>query len=169
MIREQPIVFLPSDSPKIGIRYSILVNQYAISKEAYEYYQMLEKNTENLGTLFDPQPSQLTGNITCVSHPSEVVIGYFDALSEQSKRLFIDKSQLPAWSTSTGYEACKSDTVDILDVPPFRPGWMFIEKQFFYKATNMGCCIYTMGAVIAKNECVDCRTTGTNIKPDFWE
>ncbi|MDO1450368.1 DUF4249 domain-containing protein [Rhodocytophaga aerolata] len=177
VIQEFPLQFLPSDSEKLGIRYSILVRQYALSKESYEYLQKLEKNTENLGTLFDPQPSQLTGNLRCVSDPAEIVIGYFDVLAEQQQRIFIGKEQLPAWAVTTGYEACRNDTVDI-ESPP-RPGeaqipngYMFIERRLYIKVfDDMGNIINrpTIGAVISTTNCVDCRTRGTNIKPDFWQ
>ncbi|MDO1450369.1 DUF4249 domain-containing protein [Rhodocytophaga aerolata] len=176
VIQEFPLQFLPSDSEKLGIRYSILVRQYALSKESYEYLQKLEKNTENLGTLFDPQPSQLTGNLRCVSDPAEIVIGYFDVLAEQQQRIFIGKEQLPAWAVTTGYEACRNDTVDVMDIPPLPSGYMFIEKQWFYKPItgpvrdpSAPLFVYTEGAVISPISCVDCRTRGTNIKPDFWQ
>jgi hypothetical protein len=178
IIKEFPLQFLPADSEKLGIRYSILVRQYALSKEAYEYLQKLEKNTENLGTLFDPQPSQLTGNIRSVSDPQEVVIGYFDVLAEQQKRIFIGKHQLPEWSVTTGYEACKADTVDIEttprpgESPPIPNGYMFIERRIYIKVfDDMGNIINkpTIGAVISPTNCVDCRTRGTNSKPGFWQ
>jgi hypothetical protein len=176
VIREFPLQLLPADSDKLAIRYSILVRQYALGREAYEYLQKLEKNTESLGTLFDPQPTQLTGNIRSLSDPSEVVIGYFDVLSEQQKRIFIGREQLPQWPAKTGLEACKADTVDVLEIPPLPAGYMFVEKKWFYKPIlgpvkdpKAPLFVYTEGAVVSPTACVDCRATGTNIKPDFWQ
>src|SRR5438309_2173221 len=52
---------LPAASPKIEKWYSVLARQFALTKEAYDYWQVLQKNTEQLGGLFGAQPSQLIG------------------------------------------------------------------------------------------------------------
>jgi hypothetical protein len=51
------------------------VYQYALTKDQYDYWTELKKNSEQLGTLFDAQPSQLNSNI----HSMEIhrlVLGY---------------------------------------------------------------------------------------------
>jgi hypothetical protein len=78
----------------LGIRYSILVKQYALTEDGYHYYQILKKNTESLGSIFDAQPSELTCNFHSLQDPTEIVIGFFSASSVVQKRIFIDKSQV---------------------------------------------------------------------------
>ncbi len=58
-----PIAIIPQHTEKLSKRYSILVRQYAINAESFRYMQLIQKNTEQLGGLFDGQPSQLEGNI----------------------------------------------------------------------------------------------------------
>jgi hypothetical protein len=92
-----PLAFVDANSEKIAIQYSILVRQYAISKGRFEYLQQLKKTTEQLGSIFDPQPSQLLGNIHSVSDPEEQIIGYIGVYDVVEKRIFISNSKLPNW------------------------------------------------------------------------
>ncbi len=79
VLANAPVTFIDSHSEKVSSRYSILVKQQALTKEGFEYYQQLSKNTEKIGGVFDPQPSSLTGNIHNIANPSEQVIGYITA------------------------------------------------------------------------------------------
>ncbi|MES1222130.1 MAG: DUF4249 domain-containing protein, partial [Bacteroidota bacterium] len=81
-----PLNIIPFSSIKISVRYSILVKQYALTKQAFEYWDVLKKNTEQVGTLFDPQPSNLISNIHCVSNPGELVVGFISAGAVSEKR-----------------------------------------------------------------------------------
>jgi hypothetical protein len=50
-----------------------------------------------MGSIFDAQPAQLSGNIKCISDPSEIVIGFITAHTVGLKRVFIPNSKLPVW------------------------------------------------------------------------
>ncbi|MBS1503945.1 MAG: DUF4249 domain-containing protein, partial [Bacteroidetes bacterium] len=111
IITRNPITFIPSNSEKIGVRYSILVKQYALTIDAFNYYQLLQKNTEQLGTIFDAQPSELPGNIHCSTNPSEPVVGYVTAGAPAQARIYIAASDLPAaWIPNSPYSGCRLDT-----------------------------------------------------------
>ncbi|HEY0668020.1 MAG TPA: DUF4249 domain-containing protein, partial [Sphingobacteriaceae bacterium] len=74
-----PVNHILNGSIKLASKYSILVKQYALEKKAYEYWMAIKKNTEQLGSISDPQPSYLYGNIYSITDPRERVIGYFGA------------------------------------------------------------------------------------------
>jgi hypothetical protein len=97
VIVNNPVTSLGYSSPKIANEYSIQVRQYALTPDAYTFWTNLKKNTEQLGSIFDAQPSQINGNIHSANDPSEPVIGYISVGSTASKRVFIAPSQLPAW------------------------------------------------------------------------
>lgn len=97
IVYRAPLIFIPKGDEKLAVRYSILVRQYALDKQGYEFYEMMKKNTEGLGTIFDPQPSEVKGNIHCTSDPGELVIGYISAASIEEQRYFISRSQLQDW------------------------------------------------------------------------
>jgi uncharacterized protein DUF4249 len=169
IITENPIVFIPSNSEKIASRYSILVKQYALTVDAFNYYQQLQKNTEQLGTIFDPQPSELPGNIHSITTPSEPVIGYITAGSASQVRIFIDNRSLPAWAAVTPYDGCKLDTA------LFNRHLTNEVQVFIYSGLDLPIAAIAppgsskiLGYTFSTPICVDCTLRGTNVRPGFW-
>jgi hypothetical protein len=112
-----PINLITSSSEKIGIKYSILVRQQALTKEAYAFYENLQKNTENLGSIFDAQPSTLIGNIHNVADASEPIIGFISAGTTTAKRIYILKLTLPGnFKPLSEIPGCRVDTA--INGPP---------------------------------------------------
>lgn len=162
IVSEFPITFIPKKSERLFIRYSILIKQYSLTKDAYDFWELLKKNTESLGGLFDPLPSQLTGNIQSVTNTNEVVLGYFSASGVTEKRIFISLQDLPdGYRFTNTYPQCKMDTVFISDLPSFnRSGSLLISG---YYAPGL------VGYFYSINDCADCRLqSGTTQKPIFW-
>ena len=148
---------IPNDNSKISFRYSMLVKQYAITADAYAYWQIVKQNSEQSGNIFDPQPSQLYGNIHNVNDPLEPVIGYLSASTVTEKRIFIRQSQL----TNIKYpdnEFCNPIFIN----PSEAAEWLITGRLMP--------AYFTQGALaIAPRECVDCRLAGgTTEKPSFW-
>ncbi|WP_158607215.1 DUF4249 domain-containing protein [Pontibacter oryzae] len=165
VISNHKLLAIPYNSEKLGVKYSILVKQYALTAESYKYWETLKKNTEGIGTLFDPLPSQLAGNIRCITNPQELVIGYMTATSMQEKRLFIDSNELPKeWKTF--FPTCYSDTLLLADesVDIFEGGYIMPVNGIYTDSSPD-----PIGYLYASESCVDCRVRGTNVKPDFWE
>lgn len=167
---------LPNPSELLYSRYSILVQQHALTKDEYAYWELLRKNTESIGTLFDPQPAPLTGNVRCLSNPADLALGFVSAHTLVERRLFIRRGELPAsWRSKSGYEAClPADTValtsgglnpmspaEILAANFSTPNYLPINPYFSPFGSLLG--------YLAKGrDCVDCRTRGTAVKPSFW-
>ncbi|MEM1136299.1 MAG: DUF4249 domain-containing protein [Bacteroidota bacterium] len=169
IIFKQPTNFIdPFGSLKLSRKYSIKVSQQAITKEAFEFWELLKKNSENVGTFFDPQPSQLSSNLTCISDSEIPVIGFISASTTQEARIFINRSDLP-----------------IKGIPIHRAGFCMVDTippraediaQAFTGGSNLPVSeIYSdfgflIGYGSAPRGCVDCRLQGgTTTKPDFWE
>ena len=66
---------IENTSHRISCLYSIRVQQRTLTRQEYEYYQVRNKLSSEMGGLFTPQPSELPTNITC-SNPERKVIGY---------------------------------------------------------------------------------------------
>ena len=161
---------ISAGSERLFGRYSILVQQHALTKDEYGYWELLRKNTESIGSLFDPQPAQLTGNVHNLSNPAEIVLGYVGAHSLSEKRIFISRPELPrTWPVRTGYEDCLPPDTVTLGRPPASTlqsyfggtGMLPIEPVFDKKGGLRG---YTGKS----RDCIDCRTRGTSTKPSFW-
>jgi hypothetical protein len=120
----------------------------------------MKKNTEQLGSIFDAQPSELKGNIQCISDPGEIVIGYVDITQEQRKRIFINNKQLDDWGYDQGCTFMLIDNIQdsILKygtgLIPTLPNKVYMDAILDFYASI--------------NTCVDCTTRGTNVRPSFW-
>lgn len=175
VIVDNPVTFISAESGKVTFGYSIMVRQYALTKEAFEYWQTLKKNTEQLGSIFDPQPSLASGNIKCISNPQESVIGYLGASSVTSKRLFFANKNFPFNSPSylppPSIDACIINGISVQPSVSFasRAAQLFTSGDMIpiepVGVPGQGIVSYSY----ARKECVDCRVKGgTNIRPTFW-
>ncbi len=162
-IRQHRVRYLSFNREQLNYRYSILVKQYALDVEGYEFWKSLRETNENTGTLFDVLPFPLTANIYNEGNPDQPVLGYFDISTVSSKRIYIDKEDLPSGtSVRTLFQECISNAGDTLVSPAVVPDF-----------TNQGYLIsYSVipgGFVMVPQSCIDCRIYGSNVKPDFWE
>jgi hypothetical protein len=174
VIAGNQITAIGSTSEKLRVRYSILVHQYALTADAFHYYEQLRKNTEQVGSIFDAQPSELPGNIHCVTTPGEAVIGYLTAGSSSQSRIFIDNRALPAWQASTPYGECVMDTLLFHRV--LKDGTLVNEVQLYiYSQIQMplfniqrpGSNV-VLGYAASSPLCVDCTLRGSNQQPSYW-
>ncbi|MFC0519026.1 DUF4249 domain-containing protein [Mucilaginibacter angelicae] len=169
VIYQAPVTTISPESEKIELRYSILVKQYALTKEAYQFWENLKKNTEQLGSIFDAQPSQLTGNIHNLKNAAEPVIGYISITNTQTKRVFIDNADLPReWVAKYPYD-CEADSALF-----YNPISMQDEVRLLIIDGN-GIPIQgitksgqTAGYTYSTLDCVDCRIRGRVQAPSFW-
>ncbi|WP_048825515.1 DUF4249 domain-containing protein [Hymenobacter sp. DG25B] len=165
------LLFLPANSIRLRYKYSILVRQFALTEEEFQYWETLKKNTQSIGGLFDPLPSQLTGNIHNTTNSQEPVLGYIGAGTVSEKRIFIDNSTLPtSWiSANPEYAGCMLlDTIFIAKTP-YKPAIFFTDTTLRVPvgpaADKAG---KTIGYTYQTAPCVDCRLRGSNLKPSFW-
>jgi Domain of unknown function (DUF4249) len=153
-----PLIFIENGSQQLSVLYSVEVNQYAWSKQGYDFLERMKKNTESVGSVFDPQPSELNGNIHCVSNPSQPVIGFFNICTIQKNRIFIKRTEVPDWAYTQG---C------------FAPQLIENHPDSITKKAAGLLPTVSYDAVISKffaaqEECVDCTRTGSNVKPIYW-
>lgn len=151
-----PLTFIEGSSRKLGVKYSMLVRQFALSQAGFDYYDQLAKITQNIGSIFDPQPSQITGNLRCTTNTSELVLGFFRVGTVETKRIFIARTQVPNFTTRTPYSNCLVDTLTRADILKDKPAII-----------NM----FDLGSYLTTSDfCVDCRLGGGVLKrPDFWQ
>lgn len=154
VIYQAPILLIPLNSQKLQMRYSVLVRQYALTKEAFNWWQILQKNTENIGSIFGVQPSANTGNIHCLNDTSQQVIGFIAGGNTQKQRIFISNDQVQPWT----YD---DDCFDTL-----------VSAGKIQQFLNSGFLLFRVEGPssfrISHNYCVNCTLTGTNKQPSFW-
>jgi len=168
VIYQTPIVFIASTSEKIESEYSILLREYALTADAYNFWVSLKTNTEQLGSIFDAQPSQLQSNIHCITNPSEPVIGYISVCAVSSKRVFIPSAKLPNWVTDYPY-MCAVDSV-LYCAPPFcnNDVYRLLVPGILIPIAPIGNQLNPLGFLASTIECVDCTIRGSKTPPAFW-
>jgi hypothetical protein len=161
-IERQPLKYISNESDRLKVKYSLLVNQYSLTEDEYDYWEKLQNINQNVGSLYDIIPAAIPSNIYCVENPSEKVLGYFSVSAKSSKRIFIEQNFS---GQANPYAECISDT--IFGSNPTIPGlnsyvWIleatdnpFINPQFTVLTVIRGC--------------ADCTVRGSPIKPDFWD
>jgi len=165
IIRKFPVHFVPVKGSQLSIRYSILVKQYAMSREAYTFWDQLKISNQQQGGLFDVQPMQTISNIYSSNNQGSPVIGFFEATSVTRERIFLTRSDVPREiRVETEFDNC-SKKYHIIPLNDFD-----ISRYRGYCIVNYDSDIYTMSGmgVIFDFKCCDCTVSGSNIRPDFW-
>tara|TARA_B100000497_G_C7693391_1_gene422422 strand:- start:1142 stop:2197 length:1056 start_codon:yes stop_codon:yes gene_type:complete len=89
---DRKITNLPLVSTSFNDRFHIVylfnVFQYSIHPEEYEYWKQVDQLINIDGTLFDPPPGVIFGNLTNTTNPDQTVQGYFSVASESFQRFF---------------------------------------------------------------------------------
>ncbi|CAM3699061.1 DUF4249 domain-containing protein [Mucilaginibacter galii] len=165
VVAKAPIKKIPPGDERLGIRYSIIVNQQVLTKDAFDFWEILRKNTEQVGSIFDSQPSQLQGNIHAVSNPAEIVIGYISAGTIQRKRIFIDAGEVPVEFRYRRSGACPVDTI----LPKDYASTFYSGGQIPLDALTVPPSPTPIAYTTSSTGCIDCRLRGTNIQPAFWQ
>lgn len=165
-IVHSPLHFIPKGSQKLSVMYSILVKQYGLSKQAYNFLLQMRKNTEGIGSIFDPQPSEKAGNITCITNPDEIVIGFVEVSQEKTLRIFLTPRIIGEWIWPR--TPCLTKTIHNHpdSIAKNAVGWVpLIPKDFIINTTPMKIITFTA----ALPTCVDCTLFGGSLeKPTFW-
>lgn len=158
IIEKYPLVFIGTETPRLGVKYSMLLKQYAISEEEYLYWENLRDLNQEVGGLYDPIPAALPGNMMSETHPETDVLGFFSVSGASSKRIFIKDDTIPK---PNYYYYCITDTVPNLN------GIIGIGTDLFIvERTDPPTVVYIISPYKA---CVDCTVFGTNVKPPFWD
>ncbi|RZK24488.1 MAG: DUF4249 domain-containing protein [Hymenobacter sp.] len=162
---------------RLKIRYSLFVTQYAETPAEFAYLEILRKNTEAVGGVNDPLPSQLTGNVHRVgTATNEPVLGFVGAHTMQQTRIFLTPQilNLPAgWAFEDPYSACNIGQELVPDPGDKYPIYI-PNTRIFLDPGNVPIDYITgpggtpTGYTGSSRACVDCRTRGVNMKPSFW-
>jgi hypothetical protein len=167
IVHKFPFNTVSKSTEKLYVLYSVQISQYALTRDEFEYWTELKKNSEQLGSIFDAQPSQLNSNIHCTTNPREPVMGYLSASTAQKKRIFVGINEMTNMNYTPYYLPCQS----LKDVTT---GFSAQDTARAYEYLEMPRHLFTFwyfdGAYhVAQNFCIDCREHGgTNAKPDFW-
>lgn len=153
-----PVKFISSQTDRLKVRYSILVNQYSLNEDEFAFWEKLQNISEEVGSLYDITPGTIPGNIVCLEDPSRQVLGYFSVSAKTSRRLYIDDYFRGIINL---YSDCVSDTIfGRGEIPDLNTRVWILEEQMY--------AMPPFRVLTEKKFCADCSVRGTTTKPDFW-
>jgi len=158
-VYRMPLVSMGSLDLRISVLYCIDVKQRALSREGYQYWETLRKNSDQVGGIFSPQPSEMKGNIKCITDPEETVLGFISAGYVSKKRFFASKEEIGVYYNPHICETVIPESF----TPPV--AWSTMFDTGYDVVSNSPS---TRESVWAPVACVDCRIFGTKNKPSFW-
>lgn len=161
-----PLTSFGWNDERTTVKYSILVKQYSLTKDAFTYWQQLKQSNEDIGSIFGPLPSELKGNLKNLEDETKPIVGFFSIGNATQKRIFIPNSAFPPPSTFriTPYRECTYDTLFLSNIPEFSGPPSYLLGGELYDGDRL------IGYSYSVAFCVDCRMSGgTNSKPSYWQ
>lgn len=76
-------------------RHYFTIYQSSISAESYQYWNKVNILANQVGSIFDTPPAEITGNIERVNTLGEKTLGFFQATNQSYKRFFLLQVNLP--------------------------------------------------------------------------
>ena len=172
VVYQSPLANIPLNSEKLESEYSVYVKQYAMTADAFAFYENLQKNTEQVGGIFDVQPTQFqNGNIHNIINPKEPVVGYVTMTNIQTKRIFIHHEDLPGNVLPVYPYDCVQDTALLsgaqghneVQEDLINPPLVYIPTSAI--TVNGG----IIGYLYSSPECADCTLRGVTYPPYWWQ
>ncbi|MEM9675879.1 MAG: DUF4249 domain-containing protein [Bacteroidota bacterium] len=75
-------------------RYYINIYQFSMTQEAYEYWEDVRIIANQEGTIFDPPPAPIPGNMYNTDDQDETVLGFFEATAIDTARTVLFRGDL---------------------------------------------------------------------------
>ncbi len=161
-----PLNFVTDERSQLYLRYTLLARQYAISQDYFEYLRRLEQVNETTGTLFDPIPDELFGNIKAVDQSEVPVLGYFGTGGVSELRIWVDREDLPRGFVAPPGPSCSTDTIPLIFSELYEKLLSPSNVLYDYQRNFIGTPI---GFLLSQPECTSCADyDATNIPPEFW-
>src|SRR5690606_30105042 len=166
-----PVKYLSKLDAKIQTRYSILVKQYVQSVEAYTFYKIVKELGSVESLLSQGQPGYVAGNMISDENPDEKILGFFEASSMTSKRIYFNYEDFglekpPYFIECEPLLLDYNDATALDDDPNERETIYNYLTYYDYEVVNFS---QLTKYLIVQPQCSLCTSFSSNVKPDFWE
>ncbi len=95
-IRHQTVLVAPYYY--VGLHY-VEIKQLSLSRQAYQFWQLYLEQSARTGSILDPLPSPIQGNIYNVADPDKLALGYFEVSDVASKKYILFPTFINAYYT----------------------------------------------------------------------
>ncbi len=93
-LKRHLVTRIPIEEKTFGTKYHVDVKQLSISEAAFDYWSTIKTQIANVGSIQDPPPATIIGNITSTTNPEDRALGFFAATAVSSKAFFIRREEL---------------------------------------------------------------------------
>jgi hypothetical protein len=84
LVKNRPVYLSPFYV--IG-KHLIEIQQFTISRETYQFWNRYKDQQQRTGSIFDPLPAALTGNVVNITDSQDIALGYFEVSAIARKRI----------------------------------------------------------------------------------
>ena len=159
-LEKQLVRFIGKNNFIISHRYSILITQFAHSRIGYDFYRVLDSFSSNEDLLSEEQPGYIEGTVITVNNERKV-IGFFDVVSIDQKRLFFNYEDFFSNEPLPDYPFnCR------IFSPSTDDGIFAGLVEYVGENENPG--TGEAPIFVTTRACGDCTALGSNVVPDFW-
>lgn len=81
------------------------VQQYGITQANYQFWNLYKQQNARTGSIFDPLPAPVTGNLINATDPTDIARGYFAVVSITRKRVRAQNYNAPFYGALTSFIA----------------------------------------------------------------
>jgi len=165
VVFQKTITEIPVGNERIMERYSILVSQKGLASRDVPFWEVLKKNTEDIGSIFSPLPSLIGGNIKSLDAAKSPVIGQVSLGVIRQKRVYINSVEVSPWNyldpkfndCVIGEEAVLRSDYQVI----FGNGAVVPARPLMVGTT-------IVGYYPSSRRCTDCSLYASKTKPSFW-
>jgi hypothetical protein len=165
VVFQKTITEIPVGNERIMERYSILVSQKGLASKDVPFWEVLKKNTEDIGSIFSPLPSLIGGNIKSLDAAKSPVIGQVSLGVIRQKRVYINSAEVSPWNyldpkfndCVIGEEAVLRSDYQVI----FGNGAVVPARPLMVGTT-------IVGYYPSSRRCTDCSLYASKTKPSFW-
>lgn len=156
-----PLNYVSNQSNRLKVRYSLLLRQYALSTQAFQYWNQLQNQSSEGGGLYETQPVRIEGNVYNPSDPEERVLGNFNVSAMKEKRIFLNER----FHFLIQDYPCTPQPIEEV-----YPDGMGEIPESAYPVYLIATSELGPPWLMADDVCFDCtQGGGTTDPPDFWE
>jgi hypothetical protein len=165
VVFQKTITEIPTGDERIMERYSILVSQKGLASKDVPFWEILKKNTEDIGSIFSPLPSLIGGNIKSLDAAKSPVIGQVSLGVIRQKRIYINQVQVSPWNyLDPKFNDCVigEEVVLAKDYQAIFGNGAVVPTRPLMVGTTI------VGYYPSSKRCTDCSLYASKLKPSFW-
>lgn len=111
--------YLPDNGGRFDEKYLVRLEQYSLTREAFQFYKLLNDQLQIDGDIFDPPPALISSNIISISNPGTSVIGYFHASDVHRDSIYIEATKILEPNRDLQINDDCREVGGFLDPPPY--------------------------------------------------